>query len=149
MSVKPTLCSAHDRAREDEVGGGVGRGGEAELGVRDNSDDGQPPLARTVMPKDTVSAGRAVLSVTFENLFPASPFQTPEFVGVKRRMLQIGFHKTESFSHCLQNCFLRRIFFQFSQLKFGLLGETEFKNQGYSLAYLAKDPSFFALPARD
>ena len=73
---------------------------------RDDGDDGNSFLAlgfvRPVVPEYSVSSGRVVLSVSFEDFFAISASQGSELVGIKAGMMRVYFQITERFANLIQ-----------------------------------------------
>jgi hypothetical protein len=58
---------------------------------------------RAVIPKYSISKRRFLLGISFKNLFSIWPFEGSKFVGVQRRMPEVGLHKSKCSSYGLQN----------------------------------------------
>jgi len=50
-----------------------------------------------IIPKDPVGAGRFLLGICLEDLFPVRPFEGSKFVRIQRGMSQVGFKKPKAF----------------------------------------------------
>jgi len=66
--------------------------------MRCYGDDCNHSSLRAIIPKDPVGAGRFLLGICLEDLFPIRPFEGSKFVRIQRGMSQVGFKKSKAFS---------------------------------------------------
>jgi hypothetical protein len=107
-------------------------------GMRCYRDDRNYSSFRSIIPENPVSTRRFLLSICLEDLFPMRAFERSKFVGFQRRMPEVGFKKSKTFSDGLEDILFRRVVFNLPKVSVGLGRENQLMH-GHYLPYLAKD----------
>jgi hypothetical protein len=97
--------------------------------MRCYGDDRNHSSLRAIIPKDPVCAGRFLLGICLEDLFPVRPFEGSKFVRIQRGMSQVGFKKPKAFPDGFEDIPLRGVVFNFPKVGVGLGRENQFVHQ--------------------
>ena len=110
-------------------------------GMRCYRDDRNHSSLRSIIPENPVGTRCFLLCICFEDLFPIRPFEGSKFVGVQRRMTEVGFKKPKAFPDGLEDIPFRRVVFNLLKIDVGLARENQFMH-GSLFGVLGKRSAF-------
>ena len=95
-------------------------------GVRCYRDDRNHSSLRSIIQENPAGTRCFLLGVCPEDFSPIGPFEGSKFVGVQRRMTEVGFKKPKTFPDGLEDIFFRRVVFNLPKVSVGLGRENQF-----------------------
>ena len=94
--------------------------------MRCYGDDRNHSSLRSIIPEHPVGTRCFLPGVCLEDLFPIRPFERSKFVGIQRRMAEVGFKKPKTFPDGFEDILFRRVVFNLSKVSVSLGRENQF-----------------------